>query len=119
MSKHNGHIIGMNGTGGQGGNTHLREDIRIVGMAVKRRWPVPDEVKERLPGILRSIAETSDSERERIAAARVIVAMEAQNQADDHVADKNARLDEGKATERIEGRILQLEFDKADGVEIT
>ena len=36
-----------------------------------------------------------------VRAAAVIVSMTKQNQDDDHLADKNARLDAGQATERI------------------
>lgn len=36
-----------------------------------------------------------------ISAAKVLVAMAGQNQADRHLDDKNARLDAGKATERV------------------
>jgi hypothetical protein len=32
---------------------------------------------------------------------KTAVQMEAQQQADDHLADKNSRLDDGKATERV------------------
>lgn len=32
--------------------------------------------------------------------------------------DKNNRMDDGKPTEIVDNRILRLEFDSADGVEI-
>lgn len=78
---------------------HTRGDLKMMASAVNRRWIIPKNVKEEMPAVIGTIALTSDSERERIAAAKVIVAMEGQNQADDHLTDKNERLDSGKPTE--------------------
>jgi hypothetical protein len=39
---------------------------------------------------------------------RTAAMMEGQNQADEHVEDKNSRLDQGKVTERVEGVVFKV-----------
>jgi hypothetical protein len=105
---------------------HIRADIALVGRAVRQRWKVPDEVRSEVPEIMRGIVNKPhatvishdtgepiqiDHDRERIAAAKVLVAMEQQNQVDDHAEDKVSRLNEGKPTEIVHERRLRLEFD--------
>ena len=112
MIANNGDIHGLLAnlpSGGQGGvlptsdDHHTRADLALVGRAVRQRWGVPDSVRKELPEAMRSIVLNDDPEntRERVAAAKVLVAMEAQNQADDHAEDKNARLDGGQSTENV------------------
>lgn len=78
---------------------HTRGDLKMLETAIRKRWVMPDEKKSKLPERLCDIALYSGREREQIAAARVIVAMEGQNQIDDHLMDKNSRLDSDKPTE--------------------
>ncbi len=94
---------------------HTRADIALVGRAVRQRWGIPPEIRTELPAAMRQIVNKESvtildswgvaievsNDRERIAAAKVLVAMEGQNQADDHLADKNERIDGGKATEVV------------------
>jgi len=75
------------------------------------RWPnrwrgLTDSFKERVVRDLEWAAEQARMADDPIAGAKVmasvaktVVAMEGQQQADDHLADKNARLDAGKPTE--------------------
>ena len=76
---------------------HARADLRLAGRAVKARWPVPEKRRAEIAEIVAEAAAGGD-----IKAAEVVLKMEAQNQADEPLADKNARLDEGKATENIQ-----------------
>lgn len=84
-----------------------------------RRWPkrwrgLTDEFKDELAASLRMANETakelaSKGDPETALEAikmipnivRVGVAMEGQNQADEHLAEKNERIDTGKATENV------------------
>lgn len=132
-----GEVRATLGTGGQGDAApalladphHTRADIRLVGRAVRKRWGVPDEARETLPRVMLDIVKrdsvtvlTKDgqpvevsNDRERIAAAKVLVQMEQQNQADDHVAAKNERLDEGKPTENVQSTVYVCEPPRVIG----
>ncbi len=95
------------------------EDDRAMVREAMKRWPkrwrgLSDDRKE---GFISGLTEAgavarqhlnSDDPGVALDAAKAVssivktaVQMEAQIQADDHLQDKNARLDDGKATERI------------------
>lgn len=93
-------------------------DMNTIRRALRERWPIPEETRSVLLERLKTIIEKptvqamskdgpvsldGPADANAVRAASVLVAMMAQNQADDHLADKNQRLDEGKATERVEG----------------
>ncbi len=94
---------------------HLRADAQLLSRAIKQRWPVPPEKRgtiiEKLVKVVEQESTTViDSEgnpieitnaRNQAACARVLVAMDALNQSDDQLEDKNKRLDEGKTTENV------------------
>lgn len=71
----------------------LRSDLGLVKMAVRKRWPISDEVKSELIEKLSSIAELGTNE-EALRAIEIIVSTEAQNQKDDH------RLGEARSDDR-------------------
>lgn len=86
------------------------KDQGLVRRAMKewpRRWRgLSDSFKERCVRDLEWAAEQARMASDPLEGAKVlasvtktVVAMEAQQQADDHLADKNARLDAGKPTE--------------------
>ena len=55
-------------------------EVKLVGAAVRQKWNVPDVVLERLPTqIARIAADERREDRARIAAAKVLVQMVAQN----------------------------------------
>jgi hypothetical protein len=97
--------------GGQGERLPVsRSDAVLIGMAVKRRWGLTDEMKKALVDkTFASFAQATD-ERAIVGLAKVLQTMEAQNQADEHLADKNNRLDNGKPTEIK--RVYTVEFDE-------
>lgn len=79
-----------------------------------------DLARQRLKVILRKATVTGMSQQgpveldapadaNAIAAVRALVAMDQMDQADDHLADKNKRLDEGKPTERLAGSVSDAE----------
>ena len=90
----------------------VQPDAKLVQRAIRQRWNIPDKTKdaivERMSGFVSD--PLIDPDR-ATAAARVIVVAEGQNQADDHLREKNARLDEGKATENIAVRTVKVTFD--------
>lgn len=99
-------------SGGQGDSLDVSvpADRVLVARAAKARWQIPDELKTALVVKLGQIVVNSDDARDVNGAARTLVAMEGQNQADDHVASKNERLDSGKPTEVA--HVYKLEFDE-------
>lgn len=94
------------------------EDRRIVSRSVtdgaapgnrKRRWgEIDDDTKgqfvKALKAALRMALEKGDH-RAVTGCVDTLRGLEAQNQADEHLAEKHRRLDEGKATERVEAPI--------------
>ena len=109
------------GDGGQGGDFSLladphriQSDCAMARRAIREGWPVKrrEMVVERLEEIVEKRTLTiatatgiveveGPADSNAIAAARVLVAMDGLNQADDHLQDKNQRLDAGQATEAI------------------
>lgn len=72
---------------------HSRGDLRMIGRAVRERWDLPPGTADVVPQVMLGIVEKCEEDRERIAAARVIVTMMGQNQADEHHADRVAQDD--------------------------
>lgn len=73
--------------GGSGGRL-ARADVRLIQRAVRERWEIPDVMRRQLPLLLFSIASDIDPKtkqslgvkpRDRVAAARTLVAMQADN----------------------------------------
>ena len=51
-----------------------------------------------------------------LSAVKTAAVLEGQNQADDHMEEKNARIDEGKATERVEMPVKFIRGTEGEGV---
>jgi hypothetical protein len=79
----------------------LASDAILVRRAAKARWPVSDAVKAKLAAKLEDCLDREEDGRIVASLGKVLTAMEGQNQADDHLADKNARLDSGLQTENV------------------
>ncbi len=94
----------------------IASDAAMIRKAIRLRWPIPADRRDKIVNRLASIVEktavdipvkdgcfTSEyhADGNAIAASRVLAAMEAQNQSDEHQADKNARIDGGLPTESI------------------
>src|SRR3990167_9360817 len=86
----NGHNHEM--PGGLGGGPR---DTRMVERAIRQRWPLRDEYREPLVnGLLTIAVNPANGARERVSASRALIAMEGQNQADEHkqLPDLHAHL---------------------------
>lgn len=59
---------------------HKRQDLQMIGRAVRNNWDIPAHVLESLPAEVAEIIGTAKDPRTRIAAAKVLVAMFGQNQ---------------------------------------
>jgi Flp pilus assembly secretin CpaC len=59
-------------------------DVRLIGRAMRERWPIADNLRAGIVQQLVKIIATSDSDRARVAAARVLKDMDALNQSDEH-----------------------------------
>lgn len=57
---------------------HIRGDLQMLGSNIRKGWKMPDKLLEVLPARLAKIM-VEGGHREQIAAARVLVAMHAQN----------------------------------------
>jgi hypothetical protein len=94
----------------------IPSDLKLVRRALRERWPVPQRTMQAAVKRLEEIVNkpvvqvmTVDgvkhldgpADANAVRAASVLAQMESQNQADDHLADKNERLDAGKATDRV------------------
>lgn len=105
---------------GKGGITadprHVRADCRLIAQAVREGWDIPAakrpaivsrmvEIIEKRTAIVATpvgpVESEASADGQAISAARVLVAMDQVSQGDYQYADKNRRLDEGKATEAV------------------
>lgn len=82
--------------------THERAGLRLVRRAIHGRWAVPDELLESLPRVVTGMVANAKTDRERLRAVEVLVAMQRDNMAALQAADKIERLDDGNPTEVIQ-----------------
>jgi len=97
----------MNGRGGLLQSPRLRSDLRLVDLAIRKRWPISDEMKIELIEKLASIAELGTNE-EALRAISILIAVEAQNQKDDHRLGE-ARSDDRRLDEIAKDLGLEIE----------
>lgn len=92
---------GGSASGGRGGilDLSLNRDQKLIRRAANGRWPIPDELKQAVVNKVAQALGATSEPREVASLSKVVVAMEGQNQADDHLNEKNTRIDEGKGTE--------------------
>ena len=62
-----------------------RSDIRMLGMAIRKKWEIPEAIMDQLPKVLANLVVKAEDDRTRIGAARVLVAMHGQNQSEEPV----------------------------------
>jgi hypothetical protein len=75
----------------------------MIRQAVLNNWDIPDEWKAVLPKIcLKMVADESRGDRERLRAIEILRAMQRDNLEAAQALDRIERLDEGRATDRIE-----------------
>lgn len=67
----------------------LHDDIRLLGMAIRKRWQISDAAKGAILERLESVIRYSDDDEIAIKAIAQVRAMEQQNQKDEH-----AKIDE-------------------------
>ena len=74
-----------------GGGVPTIRDTRMEERAIRQRWPISDKTRQKVIERMEQILECRPAKRrEKIAAARAIIAAESQNQSDDlkQIADK-------------------------------
>lgn len=81
---------------------HAHEDARMVARALKHRWPIPDHMRPKIVDRLVDIATASPDDSDAIKAASVLRTMDGDNLTAEIEAEKNARLDSGKATQAVQ-----------------
>jgi hypothetical protein len=82
--------------------THERAGLRLVSRAIRNRWNIPAELMDKLPSVVVGMVAKAKTDRERLRAVEVLVAMERDNMAALAAADRVERLDGGKPTELVE-----------------
>lgn len=80
-------------------------DRGLLRQSIKRRWPGFDDAKkakavEALDAALDAARNAADYDAVN-GIVKTMTVIEAQHQSDDHLADKNDRLDTGKLTEAV------------------
>lgn len=64
-------------------------DIKLIGKAINGRWPITDDYREAVvKSLVKIIVNPESTNREKTAAARVLVSAESQNQADEIVSNE-------------------------------
>lgn len=71
-----------------------RETLSLARRAIRQRWGVPDELKTEALLQTQEILSTSDNERHRLAAIRLLVDMDKVDQTDEHEAARRNATDE-------------------------
>lgn len=85
----------------------LRRAIKEGWLEVDPRWDMSGSRKKKLLEKLDAALEHGDV-RDIISVGKLFVQMEAQNQSDQHLANKNERLDEGKDTESVTHYVVEM-----------
>lgn len=78
----------MPGEGGQGaepGNL-TREDLAMIGRAIRAEWKIPQTVLDALPSQIAKMFVEQKSPRAKMAAARLLVLMQSENRSTAHLA---------------------------------
>lgn len=89
-------------------------DFRV---AIRRRYEISDAMKDRMLETVMKVMESPESSpRERVAAAKVLIAAEQQNQTDERHLDDNARILELAERLGIRGEVEQAHKERADSV---
>lgn len=81
---------------------HVRAGLLLIERAIRGGWAIPPHVMRTLPAVVTAIAESTESERERLRAVEVLLAMDRANSDALQAADRCERLDGGGVTERVE-----------------
>lgn len=95
---------------------HERAGLRLVNRAIRSGWAIPEDLMEQLPKVIVGIVAKAKTDRERLRAAEVLVAMERDNMAALAAADRIERLDGGKPTELVELLPITLRVGGGSGV---
>lgn len=83
---------------------HDRGDLTMVRMAIRKRWPVKGSLRAKVIEVAKAMLDDDDP-RNRTAAIKTIVMMEAQNQADEHKREPDK-------VEHMGDVVVKLEFDR-------
>lgn len=112
MVADNSKPLGQTPVHGEGQSTQVgsldlakERDRGLLRQSIKRRWPgLDDEKKAKAITALDTALDQAQAAADYDAVngiVRTLAMIEGQHQADDHLADKNARLDGGKLTEAV------------------
>jgi hypothetical protein len=117
-------IVSVGGQGELLEPGHTRADLRLIARAARGRWPVSDRMRQAVLSKMAKIVDKDmvevpggdgtilvDNDRNQIAAARVIVAIDAINQADEIKAVDVERADAGKPTSVVQHQHAHAHFD--------
>lgn len=105
------------GTTGKGNllddRAKLHDDCRLIMSAIKKRWPISEEMKQSLVNRLAGIITGNDDDEVAIKAANVLRGMESANQSDEHkvidvrIQQRDAELDAIAADLGVEVGIVE------------
>ena len=71
----------------------IRQDLTDYRVAIKRRYEISDDMKQRMLEFVSGVFDDPlASNREKVAAAKVLIAAEQQNQSDEKMLSDNARI---------------------------
>ncbi len=88
LANSNGHAIVL--PGGLGGASHITQsDCKLIERAA--RWPMTSAIRAKLIAVLVAALDKCESARDYASVGKALIAIEAQNQADEHLVQKDAR----------------------------
>ena len=92
---------GDQGEAYEGGNPE-KLPYQLMKQAVANRWNISEEKRQEMIDLLLIDVAQATKSRDRARSIALLVKMEAMNQSDQHLTDKNDRLDDGKLTDNIQ-----------------
>lgn len=110
IDKSDGGLVRSDGGKGESLDLDDPKTRRMVQGALNNRWPITYDIKAELVNKAVTALRRTEDERAIAGLGKLLKDMEGQNQADEHLADKNNRLDDGKPTEIK--RVYTVEFDE-------
>lgn len=69
-------------------NDMTRGECRMLGRAYRERWPIPDHMRKKNIELMEEAQDEAEGVLEKVRVVQTVLAMEAQNQADEHARAK-------------------------------
>lgn len=92
----------------------IRQELLDYRVAIKRRYNISDELKQKMVDAIAHVFDDPESSaRDKMAAAKVVIAAEQQNQADERILNHNATILQFAERIGIRGEVESIASESA------